>query len=66
MTQFSIGIMAMQTESVFAKAYRDGINKKDYWDPTYEDISNLLARLPRIAAYIYRRTYSFIGRTCQS
>jgi citrate synthase len=57
MTQFSIGIMAMQTESVFAKAYRDGINKKDYWDPTYEDISNLLARLPRIAAYIYRRTY---------
>jgi citrate synthase len=57
MTQFSIGIMAMQTESVFAKAYRDGINKKDYWDPTYEDVCNLLARLPRVAAYIYRRTY---------
>ncbi len=57
MTQFSIGIMAMQTESQFAKAYRDGINKKDYWDPTYEDVCNLLARLPRIAAYIYRRTY---------
>lgn len=57
MTQFSIGIMAMQTESVFAKAYREGINKKDYWDPTYEDVTNLLARLPRIAAYIYRRTY---------
>ncbi len=57
MTQFSIGIMAMQTDSVFAKAYRDGINKKDYWDPTYEDVCNLLARLPRVAAYIYRRTY---------
>ncbi len=57
MTQFSIGIMAMQHESVFAKAYHDGINKKDYWDPTYEDVTNLLARLPRIAAYIYRRTY---------
>ncbi|MBC7381764.1 MAG: citrate (Si)-synthase, eukaryotic [Bacteroidia bacterium] len=57
MTQFSIGIMAMQNESVFAKAYHDGINKKDYWDPTYEDVCNLLARLPRIAAYIYRRTY---------
>jgi citrate synthase len=57
MTQFSIGIMAMQTDSQFAKAYRDGINKKDYWDPTYEDVCNLLARLPRIAAYIYRRTY---------
>jgi citrate synthase len=57
MTQFSIGIMAMQTDSLFAKAYRDGINKKDYWDPTYEDVCNLLARLPKIAAYIYRRTY---------
>lgn len=57
MTQFSIGIMAMQTDSHFAKAYRDGINKKDYWDPTYEDVCDLLARLPRIAAYIYRRTY---------
>ncbi len=57
MTQFSIGIMAMQTDSVFAKAYREGINKKDYWDPTYEDVCNLLARLPYVAAYIYRRTY---------
>ncbi len=52
MTQFSIGIMAMQTDSVFAKAYREGINKKDYWDPTYEDVCNLLARLPYVAAYI--------------
>ena len=55
MTQFSVGIMAMQTESVFVKAYRKGINKKDYWDPTFEDVMNLIARLPRIAAYIYRK-----------
>ncbi len=57
MTQFSCAIMAMQTESVFAAAYRKGINKKDYWDPTYEDVMNLIARLPRVAAYIYRRLY---------
>ncbi len=57
MTQFTIAIMAMQTESVFAASYRKGINKKDYWDPTYEDVMNLIARLPRVAAYIYRRTY---------
>src|SRR5436189_4792695 len=57
MTQFSAAIMALQTESVFASAYRKGINKKDYWDPMYEDAMNLIARLPRIAAYIYRRTY---------
>lgn len=26
-----------------------------YWEPTYEDTMNLIARLPGIAAYIYRR-----------
>jgi len=57
MTQFSMAIMALQTESVFTKQYRAGIHKKDYWDPMYEDIMNLIARLPRIAAYIYRKTY---------
>lgn len=57
MTQFSAAILALQTESVFAAAYRKGINKKDYWDPTFEDAMNLIARLPRVAAYIYRRTY---------
>lgn len=57
MTQFSMAIMALQTESVFAKRYREGMNKKEYWDPMYEDVMNLIARLPRIAAYIYRKTY---------
>lgn len=57
MTQFVTGIMALRTESEFHTAYRDGINKKDYWQPTYEDVMNLIARLPRVAAYIYRRTY---------
>jgi citrate synthase len=57
MTQFAIGILALQTESVFAKQYSEGMNKKDYWDATYEDSMNLIARLPRIAAYIYRRKY---------
>ena len=57
MTQFSIAIMAMQTESEFAAAYRNGVNKKDYWVHTFEDSMNLIARLPRVAAYIYRRTY---------
>jgi citrate synthase len=54
---FSIGVMAMQTESLFAKAYREGVNKKEYWDYVYEDSMNLIARLPRIAAYIYRKKY---------
>jgi citrate synthase len=57
MTMFSIGVMSMQTESLFAAAYNKGISKKDYWDYTYEDSMNLIARLPRIAAYIYRKKY---------
>jgi citrate synthase len=57
MTMYVIGIMALQTESVFAKGYSEGMNKKDYWEPTFEDALTLIARLPRIAAYIYRRKY---------
>ncbi|MFT4061628.1 MAG: citrate (Si)-synthase, eukaryotic [Edaphocola sp.] len=57
MTQFSIGVMAMQRESIFAQEYAKGINKKDYWGFVFEDTMNLIARLPRVAAYIYRRKY---------
>jgi citrate synthase len=57
MTQFTSAIMAMQTESVFAKKYAEGLNKKDYWEYTFEDCINLIAKLPIVAAYIYRRTY---------
>lgn len=57
MTQFSIAILAMQNDSLFAHKYEDGMNKNDYWDATYEDCMNLIARLPIIAAYIYRRTF---------
>ena len=57
MTMFVTGIMALQTESNFARRYAEGMNKKDYWDPTFDDALDLIARLPRIAAYIYRRKY---------
>jgi citrate synthase len=57
MTMFVTGVMASQTDSVFAKAYADGMNKKDYWSYTFDDTIDLIARIPRIAAYIYRRKY---------
>ena len=57
MTQFSIAVNAMQIDSVFASRYGAGMSKNDYWDAAYEDAMNLIARLPRVAAYIYRRTY---------
>ena len=57
MTQFVVGVMALQTESQFAKKYAAGLNKKDYWEAIFDDSMDLIARLPRVAAYIYRRKY---------
>ena len=57
MTMFSAAVLSMQRESVFVKKYNEGISKMDYWDPYYEDALNLLAKLPEIAAYIYRMKY---------
>ncbi len=33
------------------------MTKMEHWDPMYEDTMNLLAKLPAISAYIYRRSY---------
>jgi citrate synthase len=57
MTMFVSAIMALQTESNFAKRYAEGMNKKDYWEAAFDDALDLIARLPRVAAYIYRRKY---------
>jgi len=54
MTQFVVAIMALQTESKFAEKYAQGMNKKDYWEAIFDDSMDLIARLPRVAAYIYR------------
>lgn len=59
MTQFVVAIMALQTESTFAKRYAEGMSKKDYWEAVFDDSMDLIARLPRVAAYIYRRKYKF-------
>jgi len=64
MTQFITAITVLQTGSVFSRRYAEGMGKSEYWDATYEDAMNLIARLPRVAAYIYRRSYhnsKFIG-----
>jgi citrate synthase len=58
MVMFSTAILAMQRESEFVKEYNSGhLKKNDYWAPTYEDGLNLLAKLPEIAAFIYRWKY---------
>jgi citrate synthase len=57
MTQFSLGILAMQHDSIFAARYREGMTKDEYWKAMFADANVLLARLPLLAAYVYRRTY---------
>ena len=57
MAQFSLAVAALEHESSFAKAYAKGINKKDYWGYTFEDSMDLIAKLPTIAAKIYRNVF---------
>ena len=57
MTMFSTGILSLQRESEFVKKYNEGMSKMDYWDPTYEDCTNLMAKLPELASFIYRLKY---------
>ena len=57
MTQFSVAVMSLQNESIFAKRYEEGMSKNDYWDPMYEDSMNMIAKLPQIAAFIYRHSF---------
>lgn len=57
MALFSMGILALQRESIFSHEYARGIRKPDYWRSYLEDSLNLTARLPALAAYIYNRKY---------
>ncbi|XP_009622949.1 citrate synthase, mitochondrial [Nicotiana tomentosiformis] len=57
MTQFTTGVMALQVQSEFQKAYEKGIHKSKLWEPTYEDSMSLIAQVPLVAAYVYRRMY---------
>jgi len=53
MTQLAIAVAALNTESKFATKYAEGLNKAEYWEPTFDDSVNLLAKLPRVAAAIF-------------
>jgi len=57
MTQFACAVSTLNYTSAFAKAYEKGVNKADYWEPTFDDSISLLAKLPTIAAKIYQNSY---------
>jgi len=54
MAMISAGIMAMQDLSEFTKAYHGGVRKTEFWISTMDDVLNLVAKLPELAAGIYR------------
>lgn len=58
MTQLGMGVAALNHESAFQAAYERGMKKSEYWTYTLEDSINLLARLPALAARIYRNVYN--------
>ena len=57
MTQLAMGVAALNSTSEFAKAYEAGMKKTEYWKPALEDSLTLIARLPALAARIYRNVY---------
>jgi citrate synthase len=57
MTLFTLAVLTLQRESLFSKEYHQGLKKDSYWVPMLEDSMNLVAKLPEIAAFIYRLKY---------
>ena len=57
MSQFSLAVTALNHDSAFAKAYSEGVHKKNYWDTTFEDCQDLIGEL----MYLYRRILTFIN-----
>lgn len=57
MALFSIAVLSMQPDSLFTRKYHEGLKKDAYWEPMLIDSLNLTAKLPEIAAYIYRMKY---------
>lgn len=57
MVLLSQAVLALESGSKYAKAYHDGVKKDFYWESTLEDAMDLTAKLPVMAAFIYRLKY---------
>lgn len=57
MVLFSQAVLALESGSKFKAAYSAGVKKDMYWESTLEDALDLTAKLPTIAAFIYRLKY---------
>ncbi len=57
MAMFNTAILVMERDSEFRKEYNKGMRKEDYWKPMLEDSLNMLAKIPVVAAGIYRMRF---------
>lgn len=58
MVMFSSAILSMEKESAFRKQYDEGASKDKLWEAMYDDCMNIIARVPQIAAFIYRKKFN--------
>jgi citrate synthase len=54
MEMLDTAILVLERESVFRQRYTNGMRKEEYWEPTLEDSLRLIAKLPALAAGVYR------------
>jgi citrate synthase len=57
MAMFDTAILVMEKESKFRLNYDLGMKKSDYWVWTLEDALDIVAKLPEIAAGVYRMRF---------
>jgi citrate synthase len=57
MCMLDTAVLSMQGESAFVRAYDEGVAKTEFWHSMLEDCLNLLARMPTIAAAVYRQRF---------
>lgn len=60
MILFTQAVMALGRDSAFTRKYHAGMKKDAYWEPALDDSLDLTAKLPVIAAFIYR--YKYFGQ----
>jgi len=58
MCMLDTAILVMERESKFREGYSEGAKREDYWKFMLEDSLDLLAKLPGIAAGIYRMRFN--------
>jgi citrate synthase len=57
MSQLVAATAALNSESKFTRAYGEGVKKSQYWESTFEDSMDLIAKLPVVGATIYNNLY---------